>query len=134
MGLTVAANKDWAGFVSRIADGDDEVEIDAEGLRDALVYDLVYALVDVWFDALVDALFNILWAFGRVGRDIDADFRHGTDREHIHAMRIGPGGIRVEAISAKGAGKSLGHLAATRIARAQKEDVWKCGVHRGFSV
>ena len=110
MRFTIAANKYGAGFVSRIADGNNEVEINAMSLRE------------------------VLRALGRVGEDVDADFSHGADGEQVEAIRIGPGGVGVDEVSAKSTSKAFGHLAATGIARAQEENVWKCVVHGGYSM
>jgi hypothetical protein len=57
-----------------------------------------------------------------VSADIDADVGHGMYRERVNACCLGPGAGDLESISRQRAQKALGHLAAGRIVRAEKED------------
>ncbi len=62
--------EDRAGLVRRIADGDDEIEVDAEVFR----------------------------AIGGVRRDVHAGFGHCFDGECVQAVRVGTGGVRVDGV------------------------------------
>ena len=64
--------------------------------------------------------------------EIDAGLCHGADGERVHARDLGSGAGDLEPVSRQRAEKALGHLAAGRVVRAEKED--SLLVHAGLRV
>ena len=88
--------EDRAGLPCVIANGHNEIEGDVEDFADF---------------------------FGRLLRNIDSGFGHDSNRPWVEPMGFDPRRIWIDVLGPQSSGKALRHLAATGVARAEKEDL-----------
>ena len=87
--------KHRAGLVGLVAHGDDRIE----------------SLIEV-----------AVQRFAFLGRDVDAQLRHGADRQRPNLRCLGARRMDLESIAAQGSQQAFGHLTAGRIMGAQKQN------------
>ena len=63
---------------------------------------------------------QFIHVLGVVAANVYSRFRHGLDRQRVHAVRFHTGGIRLDRVAFQRLGPALGHLTAARIPSAKK--------------
>jgi hypothetical protein len=73
-------------------------------------------------DVIKGRNWQLLYQFGLLARDIDANFGHDPNRIGIESLLFDSGGICLENVSTQIPSPTLSHLAAAGIAGAEEKD------------